>query len=695
MTRSLIAIIIPLLFLLIGCNSTDNSPFERKQMQAKVPEQIRGKTPQKPEYVIRNGEKVAYDEWGLKEGDIIELGEGVFNLNGPYSYSTTIIGAGIDKTFVVVPGNDGWRISTEKGVVAKNLSIVEPKIRIVRAKPNKPVPRITFLNIKTYGEIRVERPDHLMQKRGSVAFFFSQLDNYVDRYNGTPANFGDDFVVAFSWLNNASHDPISDGETNLNNVYTVEGKQEAMLKKAWLNEAKFESPDSAYNIGLFNRLYSQYRSNANSSMAENDPNDTIAAAFKVASEQIGTLNTDGVERSVDIAQVENYLRQAEKFRADGNLLLASFALDNAKQANFNRAHTKIDALTQVNNKEISTSYGCYIGYRRADSNLNTSMDELQGSIVELYRKEVSQISKLISKLGSPDSSCSLEIIAQRDSYAGGDTGIKVVSKEQLWKEDPQVKAMREMYRNAANRAAEQAAQAQFTNSLDRLQSTAKQLFQNRNKIESRTDGLYLVTSNRSIKGNSAADTKGYQDQIDQANKAKSQANSINGETIKDGTKTTTEYYKTEVNYIHYRLVMKAADQEKVYDFPEEVYQKSSGPCTLESYSESNVKRSSGGWSTSCNVTGYRASTIERFKYISQYLIAPTDQFVLDTIYPRIILEVQKKRSQNDIESQLDGIILAALFNENAEPSEEYERLMQQVFGFSIPPAEFQTKILSI
>lgn len=589
---------------------------------------------------------------------------------------------------MVVPGNDGWRISTEKGVVAKNLSIVEPKIRIVRAKPNKPVPRITFLNVKTYGEIRVERPDHLMQKRGSVSFFFSQLDNYVDVYNGTPGNFSDDFVVVFSWLNNASHDPISDGRSL--GVSTPEGVQEA-----WLKEAKFESPDSVNNIRLFNRLYSQYRSNTNSSMTENDPNDTIAAAFKVASEQIGTLNADGVERSVDIAQVENYLRQAEKFRADGNLLLASFALDNAKQANFNRAHTKIDALTQVNNKEISTNYGCYIGYRRADSNLDTSMDELQDGIVELYRKEVSQISKLIAKLGSPDSSCSLQIIAQRDSYKGGDTGTKVVSKEQLWKEDPQVKAMREMYRNAANRAAEQAAKAQFTNSLDRLQSTAKQLSQNRNKIESRTDGLYLVTNNRSIKGNSAADTKGYQDQIDQANKAKSQANSINGEMIKDSIKTTTEYYKTEVNYIHYRLVMKAADQEKVYDFPEEVYQKSSGPCTLESYSKSNVKRSSGGWSTSCNVTGYRASTRERHNYISQYLVAPTDQFVLDAIYPRIIKEVQKKRSKNDIESQLDGIILAALFNENAEPSEEYERLMHKVFGYSIPPAEFQARILSI
>lgn len=57
-----IAFIIPLLFLLSGCGSTDNSPYERKQVQVKVPEQIRGKTPQKPEYVIRNGEKVPYDE---------------------------------------------------------------------------------------------------------------------------------------------------------------------------------------------------------------------------------------------------------------------------------------------------------------------------------------------------------------------------------------------------------------------------------------------------------------------------------------------------------------------------------------------------------------------------------------------------------------------------------------------------------
>ena len=677
MNRHFQAFLMASLFLLSSCATVDRS----------IPVQVRGQIPQTPEYVIRNGEKVPFDQKKLEDGDIIELGEGVYDVNNTFDKAITIAGAGIDKTFLLTSGIDGWGIVTDKGAVVKNVSIVNPAVRIFPANPVRGAGRIVFLNVKTYGYIRVNNMSGQNGNRYSVTFLFSQLDHYLGEYNLTQARFWDDFVVLFSWRSDATHEPISDR-------FKLGQVTPGVLKDIWLKEAKFESPDSPHNIQLFNRLYNEFRANARIGVG-NGPNDQLIGAFEVASNQISSLNNDGIQRVADTAEIEKSLRQAEKFKAGGNLLLASAALSNAKQANMNQPNERIDALIQANNKKISALYGCNISYRRADSNNNTSMADLEKDIEGIYRNKVGDISKLITKLGSPDSACSLEIVAKRDSYAGGDTGTKVVSTEQLWKEDPQVKAMREMYRNAANRAAEQAAQAQFTNSLDRLQSTAKQLSQNRNKIESRTDGLYLVTNNRSIKGNSAADTRGYQSRIDQANKAIADANSINGDMIKDGTKTTTEYYKTEVNYIEYRLEMKTADQQRIYDFPEELYQRSSGPCQRTSYSDSNVKTSSGGWNTSCNVTGYRANTRERYTYISQYLVTPTDQFLLETVYPHIIKEVQRKRSQKDPESQLDGIILAALFSNTTEPSEEYEQLMLKVFGYTIPLSEFQARVLAI
>lgn len=678
MTRHFLALLMASLFLLSSCATVVSS----------TPVQVRGKVPQAPKYVIRNGIKVPFNRAKLEDGDVIPLGEGVYDVNNSFSKAITIVGAGIDKTFLVTPGIDGWGITTDKGALVKNVSIVDPTIRIFPPNPVRGSGRIVFLNVKTYGYVRVKNMSTDLGNRYSVTFLFSQLDNYLGEYNLTEARFQDDFVVLFSWLNGANHQPISDG-------FKLGEVTPGILKATWLKEAKFESPDSPSNIQLFNRLHSQFRANARIGMGDSGPHELLISAFELASNQIGTLNNDGTQRVADTAKIEKSLSQAEKFKAGGNLLLASVALNDAKQANMNQPDEKIDALIKANNRKISALYGCNIAYRRADSNKNTSMAALEKDIEGIYRRKVGEISKLITKLGSTDSACSLQIIAEKDSYMGADTNSKVVASEQLWKEDPQVKAMREMYRDAANRAAEQAARAQFTGALDRLQGTAKQLSQNRNKIESRSDGLYLVTNNRSIKGNSAADTNGYQARVDQANKAKGQANNIKGDMIADGVKTTTEYFKTEVSYIHYRLEMKTAGQEKVYDFPEEVYQNSSGPCKRDSYSNSKITFSSGGWNTSCNVASYRATARERHTYISQYLVAPTDQFLLDAVYPHILKEVQRKRSQRDVESQLDGIILAGLFGDNAGPSEEYERLMQQVFGYTIPLAEFQARILAI
>ena len=192
------------------------------------------------------------------------------------------------------------------------------------------------------------------------------------------------------------------------------------------------------------------------SSASANEKDVMARAFEVASREIGSLNTDGITKSIDVAAVNESLRQAEKFRKGGNLFLELLALKKAKEASLNRPDENLSKLIELNSKKISSAYGCNISYRRSDGNKDTSVDQLQEYFVRIYRRHVAEISMIASKLGSPDSACALEIIADRDSYVGGQTGKKVVSTEQIWKEDPEVKAMRERYRAAASRAAAKA-----------------------------------------------------------------------------------------------------------------------------------------------------------------------------------------------------------------------------------------------
>lgn len=670
MNRILLAVMLASLVVLSGCATGDRY----------APKQVRGQVPQKPEFVLRNGEKVPFQDGKLQNGDVLQLEEGVYDLAGFYNASVMVVGAGIDKTFVVRPlYKQEMGVAGGKEVVVKNLSLLHPGALIHTNKKDKTIGSIIYLNVKVYGFIDPDRTESHQYMPESVIFLFSQVEYDLSSSKGNK----DGYTVALSWLNSSSHDPVSSG------------KGLGGLKDIWLKESRFESPDSAHNIQLFNRLHSQLRAISAGSSASANANDVMGRAFEVASREIGSLNTDGVPKSIDVAAVNESLRQADKFRKGGNLFLELFALKKAKEASLNRPDENLLKLIEINSKKISSAYGCNISYRRGDGNKDTSVDHLQEHFVGIYRKHVAEISLIASKLGSPDSACALEIVADRDSYVGGQTGRKVVSTEQIWKEDPEVKAMRERYRAAAQRAAEQAAQAQFTNSLDRLQSTAKQLGDNRNKIESRSDGLYLVTNNRSVKGNSAADTKGYQDKVNQANRAVGEANSINGGMIKDGTVTTSEFYVTEVSYVQYKLRMKAGAHQQMYEFPLEMSEKSSGPCTRSSYSTSSLFDGTSG-PYKCTLTEYRAdNTSFRSDYISKYLVAPTDQFILERVYPKMIREVQAKLSKNDAESKLDGIILASIFGENVQPTEEYEALMLKVFGYSVPLLQFQQSVLAL
>jgi hypothetical protein len=650
-----------------------------------APKQVRGQVPQKPEYVLRNGEKVPFQDGKLQDGDVLKLGEGVYDLAGFYNASVMVVGAGIDKTFVVRPlYKQQMGIAGGKEVVVKNLSLLHPGALIHTNKKDKTIGSIIYLNVKVYGFISPERTESHRYMPESVIFLFSQVEYDLS----SSREYKDSYTVALSWLNNASHDPISP-ESRFSD------KGLGTLKDTWLKESRFESPDSAHNIQLFNRLHSQLRAMSIESSASADVEDVMVRAFEAASREIGSLNTDGIPKSIDVAAVNESLRQAERFRKGGNLFLELFALKNAKEASLNRPDENLSRLIELNSRKISSAYGCNISYRRSDGNKDTSVDHLQKLFVRIYRRHVAEVSVVASKLGSKDSACALEIVADRDSYIGGQTGKKVVSNEQIWKEDPEVKAMRERYRAAASRAAEQAAKAQFTNSLDRLQSTAKQLSENRNKIESRSDGLYLVTNNRSVKGNSAADTKSYQDKVDQANKAVGEADSINGGMIKDGTVTTSEFYVTEVSYIQYKLRMKAGVHQELYEFPLEMSEESSGPCIRSSYSASSLFDGTRG-PYKCTLTEYRADNAgARYDYISKYLVAPTDQFILERVYPKMIKEVQEKLSKNDAESKLDGIILASIFGDNVQPPEEYEALMKKVFGYSIPLLQVQQSVLAL
>jgi len=93
------------------------------------------------------------------------------------------------------------------------------------------------------------------------------------------------------------------------------------------------------------------------SSASANEKDVMARAFEVASREIGSLNTDGIPKSIDVAAVNESLRQAEKFRKGGNLFLELLALKKAKEASLNRPDENLSKLIELNSKKISSAYG--------------------------------------------------------------------------------------------------------------------------------------------------------------------------------------------------------------------------------------------------------------------------------------------------------------------------------------------------
>ncbi len=584
--------------------------------------------------------------------------------------------------------NDGIKpaeLNERLGVIIKNLSIVNPTIRILAfqgTKARDPLSNVLFLNVRVFGTPKVQ---DFSKTVAATSFFFCQFEQDANPKDAD--DYQQNFFAAFSW-----HKPEDDYEPFFSETAGLAVKV-APLREMWVKGSKHEPANSRGNLALFQSINSRFGAGRRQFIEQGYDElkqNLLNQIFTTAARELPLLNTGAPALVVDQVSLPKFLAEAKAHQKNKHLFLEFLSLSKAKAANLGQPDTKIDAALAENRKQISTHYGCQTSYSGKD--IETT-EPVRFQVLDFYRSKVAQISKFVAAMGAPDSKCSFEIVAAVDKFRGYDSGNKVVSVEQKWKEDPQVKAMREMYRAAAARAAEDASRAQFANSLNRLQSTANQLHQNRNKIESRPGGTYLVMNNKRVTGNSDKDTKGLRDNVSAAKRAQGEAENIQGGMIKDKVVTVKEFYKNYEDDIQYKLVLRKGAVKKVYEFPPERLRKSHGPCKVETDNKSNWKFDVSG-THGCWTGGFSPSAGPRITYTNQYLVSPTDSFLVDQVYPQLLKEVQLKRAAKKPEAQLDGMILAGLLSGEATENPEYDKLMQKVFGEVVPISEVNDRILA-
>lgn len=633
-------------------------------------------------YVMRNGQKIEIpmttDNWIdstlIQDGDTINISEGVISKRIDMNASPKKIqlkGAGIDKTFF----SGDVDVTKGCGVILTNMTVSSTDFRswdesayihIYHSKLTKrPKPKYFYSKIDPEDKYRI------LRVVPPLVIVFSEIEFEVQGY-----------------LPQVYFSATRDKNGKLTPVFSENYGAYIKLQKVSKEWAKsFDATDlfALNNIRAFERLKPKIEWKFNYSM--------FKKTFVHFKPQLDLLTLDNFH----LPQSDSYkpspialqwYAKADQFKAQNLFLLEYLALLEANQTNEGFPFPEITQRFEMTKNQLSTLYGCHLkrsNAKNADLKSVANREPRRRPAFEEVIKSIKTLSPSLYLWGSKSSSCQIDLITLADYFRMINSGSSVVlSETQLYKESEASKKRRqmlEMERAADNRAREQAAQRAFNSRLNNLTSTAKQLHENRNSIETRADGTYLVVNNKALKQNTVkvAEAKGLPP-----------LKSSDIKWQKNGKKITYRFYQIQRDAVQYDMLVSYQQIPTLFHLPVRYVQKKVGPCVAEKITN--------GWSANFGDSmvsgkcgnGFSDRTL-RPKYAQEEMVPILKTYIEKQVIPTMLKETQIRTATKTDAAKLEREIAKTLLGKS---SKKIGPLSEKVLGKSYSLAEV-TKLLKL
>ncbi len=246
-------------------------------------------------------------------------------------------------------------------------------------------------------------------------------------------------------------------------------------------------------------------------------------------------------KPVDQKKIDKYVALAGDQAKKGNFLTAQFYIKQAQIVNFNREDKKLSGLLKSYDTQFHKEYSCKIRAEKANgvsTKFTGNTFETQLALKKVAQDSMKSIDQFTSNLAE---NCKITAYLQKDLLKYDKSKEVLISSKPIYEESAASK-MREAEAARARRVAKEAqwkaAMAKTEALVNNMTSQAKFRHENRNRIETRSSGTYLVLNNKTYK---PKPNLNYQSAVREAQKA--QAKIVQG-----GTEYVLKGYEMHVKY---------------------------------------------------------------------------------------------------------------------------------------------------
>ena len=609
-------------------------------------------------------------------GDAIEYGSGSFKVP-QIKKSILVSGQGKDKT--TLKGNMSFFGFHEVNVAFKDVTLDSPQVRLKTAKI-----QVTFMNVKVKGPISIAIYD--FNKNFPRNYKNTEKMKTRDKQRGAQVAFiNADFEQPYKTLLKSYHHNVDVfiGPSRLKK----NGKYVPYMMKKVGNLDLSEAYDAWMKVDVSDPTSTNYRLALNSvrrkilKLKEQNTISTLAkksyARMDQSFEKYGFIGVDLKVSANELQKAQSLFSKGLSFQKNKNHFLAAYTFNRAKELSGGKIPNLKNAI-DTNKSELQKKYGCNLKVRQLDKTRSTS-SPMRGGIksyrlnkniaLSEFQDVLNGVSPVFVALGGQNSLCQFEVNILVNHFLGKDSGRKVISRRDVYKQksDP----IAAMARRAAKEAAWDAAMARTNAAINKMTSTARQLHQNRNRIESRSGGTYLVINNRKLRDTGQQDRQKIASLQNQSRQALATANSSGGsQMVKTGDlEITSTYHMSMRDAYQIQLDMKSSSSTSVtYKGPLAQNNRSFGPCTRKLNTGGIGANITGPCMQGNSWRGYASDDKLRKEYVQNALAPVVLEFLTQNVVTDFVKEISKKSKSKSNETKLDGMLLAYLITGKADKS---------------------------
>lgn len=651
-------------------------------------------------HIVKGGERTPYELKSpvtLDGAVTVEIGPGRVSykaLNFSYAPTATvrIVGAGREQTLLERDGGSHYVESLQTGGATVILQSMTVKALSVVSSPplkRKRDASVLLVDCDVIGPIYVPasgQNEPRLEPTYFVGAVLSRFDEPLQYHTGADNYKGYPILVAYSWTIDAKRRAKPVHSPQFGFAYFEGMAKMAEAAERWTREARYEDRLGAGNMRII--------------AATSPAMLTALARMKMSSpghaEHITRVVRSGVTASLalgptlaDPPALQRALAQAADYRGRQLRAMESLALQQALGASGMQPDSSLQALLDANRRVLASTYGCYVSFDvgRTKTPSTTPVDTFQ--LLRHVRNDLRALSDLFAMEYEPGAACQIRVGSIVDFFVGADQSSAVQTTSVL--EESQASLLRKQRaKEAAEAAAAQAAKARLEGIANSLGNTAKQIAQERPRIENIGSGTYLVIDRQAnASGPSAADAQRTAAATNRYSDAARRYASAKSEMVEIKTRTTT-FWRNRRDGVQFELYLSHRDGFKRHIVaPYEESKFSQGPCKY-TQEERFIGLYNAPLQGPC--TPLIPNHPFREQYYGRNLSGIIHEFVLEQHLAAILSEAAGKATSSDDATRLDGMLLAYLVSDKVDVR-EIEGLAKRVLGVDVSADALRKRVI--